>query len=152
MKRDEQPKENRMNVAIETVHRPSRADRIRHRLIAVAVAVVAPIVVWVIASAAGVDFRVTSPAVGTLTIDIPLVIVSALPFSLAAWGVLAVLERRTARARTIWTVIAVVVLVLSVPPLALLDATLATKGALAVMHVAAGVPLILMLRHGARDA
>ncbi|MCD2443111.1 DUF6069 family protein [Agromyces sp. SYSU K20354] len=141
-----------MTAELDTRDRPSAAARIRHRLLAIAVAVAAPIVVWIVASVAGVGFEVTSPAIGTLTIDVPLVIVSTIPLALAAWGVLALLERRTPRARTIWTVIAIAVLVLSLPPLALLDATIATKVALGIMHLAAGVPLILMLRHGARDA
>jgi len=141
-----------MTTELETLDHASRAARIRYRLLAVAVAVVAPIVVWIVASVAGVDFVVTSPAFGTLSIDVPLVIVSTVPIALAAWGVLALLERRTPRARRIWTIMGVVVLVLSLPPLALLEATVATKVALGFMHLAAGLPLILMLRHGARDA
>ena len=141
-----------MTTELETLDHASRAARIRYRLLAVAVAVVAPIVVWIVASVAGVDFVVTSPAFGTLSIDVPLVIVSTVPIALAAWGVLALLERRTPRARRIWTIVGVVVLVLSLPPLALLEATVATKVALGFMHLAAGLPLILMLRHGARDA
>ena len=139
-----------MTARLDTRERRAGSTSIGFRLLAVAVAVVAPILVWIVAYVVGVDFEVTSPAIGTLTIDVPLVIVSTIPIVLAAWGLLAVLERRTTRARTTWTILAVVVLVLSIPPLALLEATVATKVALGIMHLAAAVPLILMLRHGAR--
>ena len=128
----------------------SRATRIRSRLVAVALSVVAALAVWVIATLAGAELEVTSPLVGTLTIDALLVIISALPLALAAWGVLALLERFTPRARKVWTIVASAVLVLSLPPLALLDATIGTKIALGFMHLATGLTLILMLRRGAR--
>ena len=116
------------------------------RLLAVGLAVVAALIVWAISALAGVELTVTSPLVGTLSIGALLVIVSTLPLALAAWGVLALLERRSSRPRTIWTRIAVAVLVVSVPPLAFLDATVTTKLILAAMHLAVGLVLILMLR------
>ena len=130
----------------------TRTIRVRHRLIAVAVAVAAPLIVWVVASLAGASLEVTSPLAGTMRIDALLVIVTAVALALAAWGVLALLERFTSNARRVWTIIAVAVLVLSVPPLAFLDATVGTKVALAVMHVVTGLVLIFMLRRGARTA
>lgn len=140
-----------MTTEADTLDRTARA-RLRHRLLAVIVAVAAPVIVWVVASAAGARLEVTTPLIGTLTIDLPLIVVSTLPVALAAWGLLAWLERRTARARRTWTIIAVAVLVLSLPPLLLLEATAGTTAVLALMHVAAGMPLILMLRRGARTA
>ena len=118
----------------------------RYRLLAVGLAVVVALVIWAITSLAGIELKVTSPFVGTLTIGALLVVAGALPPAVAAWGVLALLERRSPRARTLWTRIAIAVLVLSVPPLAFLDATLTTKLILALMHVAVGLVLILMLR------
>jgi hypothetical protein len=141
-----------MTAEMSTLNNSTRAARVQYRLLAVAIAVIAPIVVWIVASVAGVRLEVTSPMIGTLVIDLPLVIVSTLPLALAAWAALVLLERRTPRARTIWTVVAVVVLVLSLPPLAFLDATVGTKVVLGVMHVAAGLPLIFMLRRGARSS
>ncbi len=94
-------------ITADTTNR-ARATSIRYRLLAVALAVVAALVVWIVASLAGAQLEVTSPLVGTLTINAPLVIVSALPLVVAAWGLLAVLERFTSRARTIWTIVAVV--------------------------------------------
>ncbi len=128
----------------------TRAIRVRHRLLAVAAAVAAPLVVWVVASLAGASLEVTSPVAGTMRIDALLVIVTALALALAAWGVLALLERFTRNARRVWTIVAAAVLVVSLPPLAFLDAPAGTKVALAVMHVATGLVLILMLRRGAR--
>ncbi|MDQ2661649.1 MAG: DUF6069 family protein [Actinomycetota bacterium] len=128
----------------------TRAIRVRHRLLAVVAAVAAPLVVWVVASLSGASLEVISPVAGTMRIDALLVIVTALALALAAWGMLALLERFTRSARRIWTIVAVAVLVLSLPPLAFLDATVGTKVALAVMHVATGLTLILMLRRGAR--
>ena len=121
----------------------------RYRLVVVGVAVLTALIVWAIAALAGIELKVTSPLVGTLTIDAVLVIVSTLPLALGAWGVLALLERRTTRALTLWTRIAIAVLVVSVPPLAFLDATLTTKLILAVMHVTVGLVLIVMLRRRA---
>jgi Family of unknown function (DUF6069) len=130
----------------------SPTGRVRYRLLAMVLGVAAAIIVWVVASLMGIQLEVTSPLVGTLEINLPLVIISALPLALAAWGVLALFERFTPRARRIWTIVAIGVLVLSVPPLALLDATVATKIALAFMHLATGVTLILLLRWGARTS
>jgi hypothetical protein len=66
--------------------------------------------------------------------------------SLAAWGLLALMERRTARARTLWTGVAVVVLVLSLSLPLIAATTTGAKAALAVMHVAVATVLILTLR------
>jgi hypothetical protein len=121
-------------------------SKTRYRLLAVGIAVIVALAIWGIATLAGIELKVTSPFVGTLTIGALLTIAGALPLALAAWGVLVLLERRTERARTIWTRIAIAVLVLSLPPLLFLDATVTTKLVLAIMHLAVGLVLILMLR------
>ena len=121
-------------------------SKTRYRLLAVGIAVIVALAIWGIATLAGIELKVTSPFVGTLTIGALLTIAGALPLALAAWGVLVLLERRTERARTIWTRIAIAVLVLSLPPLLILDATVTTKLILAIMHLAVGLVLILMLR------
>jgi hypothetical protein len=131
---------------------PSHASRVRYRLLAVAVSVIAALAVWGVAFVAGAALEVTSPLVGTLQINALIVIAAALPLAFAAWAVLALLERRSPNARRIWTIIAVAVLVVTLAPLAFLDATLGTKVALASMHIATGLVLIFMLRHGARAA
>ena len=128
-----------------------RIARRHRRMLTMAVAVVVPIIVWALASAAGAEFVVVNPLIGTLEIDWPLLIVSTLPIALAAWGVLALLERLTPRARTIWTIIAVVALALSVLPIAFVDTSDSTRVALGLIHVATGLFLIRMLRHGSRN-
>jgi membrane-associated HD superfamily phosphohydrolase len=128
---------------------PSDQTRRRSRLLAVAVAVAATVVVWIVAALAGVALEVTSPLVGTIEISALLTIASALPLALAAWAVLALLERLTANARRTWTIIAAATLALSLPPLAFLEATLTTKLVLGLMHIAAGLILIGMLRRSA---
>lgn len=127
------------------------ASRLRFRLLAVVLSVLAAVAVWAIVSLSGARLTVSSPLVEALTIDLPLVIVTALPVALAGWGLLALLERVTARARRTWTIVAVAVLVLSIPPLAFLDASWPTQISLALMHVAVGLTLILMLRRSAHD-
>ena len=121
----------------------------RYRLIAVAIAVGVALAIWAVTALAGIELIVTSPLVGALTINAILVVVSVVPLAFAAWGVLALLERRSSRGRTRWTRIAIAVLVLSVPPLVFLDATLTTKLILATMHIAVGLVLIVMLRRRA---
>jgi Family of unknown function (DUF6069) len=128
-----------------------RIARRHRRMLTMAVAVVVPIIVWALASAAGAEFVVVNPLIGTLEIDWPLLIVSTLPIALASWGVLALLELLTPRARTIWTIIAVVALALSVVPIAFVDTSDSTRVALGIIHVATGLFLIRMLRHGARN-
>lgn len=127
-----------------------RIARRHRRMLTMAIAVIVPVIVWALASAAGAEFVVANPLGGTLEIDWGLLVVSTLPIALAAWGVLALLERITRRARTIWTIIAVATLALSVLPIAFVDTSDSTRVALGIIHVATGLFLIRMLRHGAR--
>jgi hypothetical protein len=131
---------------------PIRAGRIRYRLLIVGIATLAPVAIWGIATSLGVNLTVASPLTGTVPISAIAVVGTALPMSLLAWGLLALLERLTPSAQRIWTIIAVAVLVLSLVPVALLDATDAAKVSLAVMHIAAGLPLAVLLRRGARNS
>ena len=81
-------------------------------------------------------------------VGIDAVVLSSLAGSLAGWGLLAILERRFARARTIWTGIAIAVLLVSFSaPISAGTAT-TTKFALAMMHVAVAAVLIPTLRRG----
>lgn len=120
------------------------------RVASVVLAAAASVVVWVIATLTGVSFEIRNPLVGTLHISVLLVIVSALLFALLAWAVLALLERFGHRPRKTWTIIALVVLVLSIPPVFFLDTGAGTMVALGLMHLVTGLVLIVMLRRGAR--
>lgn len=117
--------------------------RRRRRLGVTALAVLAPLLVWVIADPlAGHSLRITD---GEETLDIGAVPVAfvGLLASLLGWGLLAVLERFTARrARTIWTVVAGAVLLLSFLPLTGGGMDGGTRFSLAVMHVAVAAVLI----------
>lgn len=135
----------------------SNPDRIptsrwRPRLAAVGVAVVAPLIVWLVASAAGVTTDVPSPLVGTLTVDGLLVFVTALLAGLAACATLALIERRATSPRRVWTAMSTVALIASLPPLLFLEVPTSTKITLALMHLACGLPLIVLLGRTAEPA
>lgn len=89
--------------------------RRRRRITAVLATVVAAVVMWALARYAfGVHLR--SPAMGSqdsYTINAGLVVVLSAVASLAGWALLAILERLTSHPRTIWTVVAVVVFLIS---------------------------------------
>jgi hypothetical protein len=70
--------------------------------------------------------------------------------ALAAWALLALLERLTNRARTLWTVAAVVVLVASLAgPLSGSGITATNRTVLVLLHLTVGAVLILTLRRTA---
>nr|WP_245651549.1 DUF6069 family protein [Streptosporangium amethystogenes] len=72
-----------------------------------------------------------------------------LVLALLGWGALAVLEQYIRRARTIWTVIAIAVLMLSFVPILGVEATSGTKSMLSLMHLAVAAVLIPRLRRSA---
>ena len=125
------------------VVRPARRGA---RALAVLVATAAALAAWVVAvPLAGVDLAVrnggTEQPVGPGAVA-----VSALLAGLAAWALLAVLERFTRRARSIWTGVAVAVLLVSmVAPLSGGVGT-AAKLTLALMHVAAALVIPALRR------
>lgn len=119
---------------------------LRARLLAVAGAVVAPLTVWTIASPlAGVDLEVATGDT-TQTVGVVPVLVASLLASLLGWGLLTLLEKRTPRARGIWTVVAVVVLALSLGGPLGAGVTGAAKVTLALLHVAVAAVLVPALR------
>jgi Family of unknown function (DUF6069) len=84
------------------------------------------------------------------TIAVGQVIGVALAASLLGWLLLAVLERRTPRARTWWTTIALAALAVSLAlPLAAATTTSAVAG-LIVTHVTVGAAVIPAMAHTAR--
>jgi hypothetical protein len=130
-------------------HTPSRSIRRRQRLLAVGIAVAAALSIWIIAVPAfGVELRGPAGPGSTQTQPVVFAAVIALSLgaSLAAWGLLAILERVSGRARYIWTAIAVAVLVISYGG-PLLGAGVPTESriTLALMHTAVGVVLIALL-------
>ncbi|MFF7259622.1 DUF6069 family protein [Streptomyces sp. NPDC008159] len=113
------------------------------RLTAAGLAVLAPVMVWLVAEPVlGHRLRITD---GEQTLDIGAVPVAsvALLTSLAGWGLLATLERfGVRRARAVWTGVAVAVLAVPFQPLTGAGMDAGTRGALALMHLAVAAALI----------
>lgn len=120
------------------------------RLGAVLVASLANGVVWLVADAAGVDFTVEPPGQGEIRVDLVLTIIITFVTGLAAWGVLALLERFTRRGYGIWLGVAVIVfLVFLIPPLTS-EATTGVRIALTTMHAVEAVVLAVGFRPARR--
>jgi hypothetical protein len=136
-----------------TTHTGSDDDRGRHRARVCATATVAAIVPWIAARIIGVELDVVSGGLPPMVVSLPMVLSAALGASLAAWGLLAMLERRIDSARRTWTAVATTVLVLSLVPLALpiVEATTAARATLVSMHVVVGAVLIAGLPRGAAE-
>ncbi len=84
------------------------------------------------------------------TISAGQVIGVAVAAALLGWLLLALLERRTPRARSLWTTIALVALAVSLAlPLAAATTTSAAAG-LVVMHLTVGAAVIPAMAHTAR--
>ncbi len=124
------------------------------RLAAVGGAIVAALAVWFVAEVVlGLDLRQPAASVGTQaeSINAVHVVFSAAVGSLAGWALLAVAERLTARPRRVWTVIAVVALVVSLGgPLSGSGITTSNRLALLLMHVVVAAVVILALGRTAR--
>lgn len=125
-------------------------DRRRSRVKATAGAVAAALAVWAVARFV-LGIEIASPEFGpdqpSKTVGAVHVAGTALVASAAGWGLLAALERFTARARTIWTVIATGVLVFSLGgPFGGQGITTANQVTLLAMHLAVGGVLIPKLR------
>lgn len=118
----------------------------RRRLLAVGGGTVAPAVVWFVAGATGVDFSVSMPGQPTMVIGLGLVAAAALLAGLAAWGLLLLLSQFFARARAIWTALALVALLVSFGPVASVETTVSARLTLSLMHLAVAAALIPGLR------
>lgn len=130
---------------------PALAARRTTRLTAIGIAVVAAVLVWGIALLAGVELTVQQPS-GAMEIGILPVVVLPAVAGLAGWALLAALERYTPRAKTAWTVGAVVFVVASLVGPLMADAPIATRLTLAAMHLVVGGIVIPLFRRHARSA
>ena len=129
--------------------RSASAHVSRNRILGVAGATLAAVAVWAIeVPLLGIRLQTQYGNAAPQSVGIASVVLSSLAASLAGWGLLAILERRLARARAIWTGIAIAVLLasLSVPVSA--GTTTTTKVALPMMHLAVAAVLIPTLRRG----
>ena len=118
-----------------------------HRALSVAGAVIAALAVWVIAvPILGAHLTIRFGSGAPETIGFALVAGASLLGSLGGWGLLALLERRTPRARTIWTGVAVIVAIASLGLPLTAATTTSTEVALGAMHLAVAAVLIPALR------
>jgi hypothetical protein len=118
----------------------------KRRALAVVGAALAPTVIWLLAPATGTELRVTLANLGPMVVSLPFVIGTALGASLAGWGALAMLQRFTSHARTLWTGLAIAALLASFGPVAIVDTSAGARALLALMHVTVASILILGLR------
>jgi len=118
------------------------------RTLATGAAVLATALVWAGAHVLGVELRVdTRTGLPALTVTLPLITASTLAVSLLAIATRRQLDRFTDRATTAWTRLALTVLLVSLAPMAYVQASAAAKATLAIMHLAVAAVLIPLLAH-----
>ncbi len=117
-------------------------QRRRTRALAVVAATGATFTVWTIAHQVAGAVLIVDTGSGRTTVTPAAVAVATVLAGLAAWGVLALLERRTRRAATVWSATASAALLTSLlgPIGSAVDASAAV--ALVAMHLAAGAVVI----------
>jgi len=139
-----------MTSATKTAHRaPARMGfaPTHTRTIAVLSATAAALAVWTLASPVlGVDLQVQRQPGQLEAVSAAEVLLSSLVVSLAGWASLAILERFTTRAGRVWTVLALLVLTLSMAGPLAGGTTTAGKVALALMHLTVAAVLIPALQ------
>ncbi|GIJ54865.1 DUF6069 family protein [Virgisporangium aurantiacum] len=113
----------------------------RNRILAVAAAVGAAVVLWVLARLLDVDL-VVDQGRGPDRIGLPLAAGVAFAVSMAGWGVRAGLDRVARRSAAIWAGSAGLVLVVSLLPVLTVGASGGTRAVLAAMHLAVAAALI----------
>ena len=117
------------------------AVRRRRRALGIVATLVVTLAVWLLGHLAGADYWI-SDSQGTVRIDALVTTEVTVVLGLVGWGVLALLERLTRYGATIWTVLAAIVVVASMIPIVLVEATTATRIALAAVHLAVGAVLV----------
>lgn len=121
------------------------------RGLAVGAAAGAALVGWLVTvPLLGVDLRVQPGGGAVQTIGAATVLVVTLVAAVAAWALLALLERLTPRARATWTLVAAGVLLLSLAGPLTGAVTAAAGFALAALHLLVGAVLIPGLRRTSR--
>jgi hypothetical protein len=121
--------------------RSRAAVRRRRRALGIVATLVVTLAVWLLGHLAGADYWI-SDSQGTVRIDALVTTQVTVVLGLVGWGVLALLERRTRHGTTARTVLAAVVVLASLIPIVLVEATTATRVALAAVHLAVGAVLV----------
>ncbi len=128
----------------------SRRGRRLRRAATIAAATLSPLLVWVIAvPLAGLDL-VAGAGATAQTVAPPAIVGATLVAGLAAWGVLALLERVSKRGRLIFTIVGWAFLALSLLGPVMTGTAGAVLVVLLVMHVATGSTLVIGLPRAAR--
>ncbi len=126
------------------------ASTAKARGLAVLATVVGATIVWLVA-VLGFDVELKAPIGGPGSTELgdvllPTVIVTAIIVSLAGWASLAIAERFVPRGRTVWTVVAVIVLLLSFgAPLGGAGLETSSRVTLALLHLTVGGTLLALL-------
>ncbi|WP_328891785.1 DUF6069 family protein [Streptomyces sp. NBC_00316] len=121
---------------------PTR-QQARGRIVYPLAATAAAVIVWLIThSALDIDLKAKAAGGDIQEIGLPMVIVVTLLVGFAAWGVVAVLDRKSSSARTLWTVIASAVFVVSLLGPAGSGQGGSAKVALLCMHLVVALVLI----------
>ena len=121
------------------------------RVVAVTAATAAALAAWVLTGpVAGIDVTVQSGET-IQPVGPGAVTIASLVAGLAAWALLALLERLVRRPRRIWTAVAITVLVLSLAGPLGSGADSASAATLAAMHFVVAAVLIPVLRSSIRQ-
>ncbi|MEV0916194.1 DUF6069 family protein [Streptomyces sp. NPDC049967] len=126
-----------------TTASPTRQQAGR-RIVCLLAATVAAVIVWLIAhSALDIDLKTKAQGGGDpQEVGLAMVIGATILIGLVAWGVVALLDRKSPKARTRWTVIASIVFVVSLlGPFGSGEGG-STKAALLCMHLVVALVLI----------
>ncbi|ELP69452.1 DUF6069 family protein [Streptomyces turgidiscabies] len=130
---------------------------LRLRALAVLATVVAGALIWLVAhSVLDIDLRVPDGPGSTTTtaLALPAVLIGTAVVSLLGWGLLALLEKfAAARSRTVWTVAAVLVLVVSLfAPLFGAGLSGGNRATLVLLHLTVGAILVPAFRRSSAPA
>ena len=135
-----------INDSTATLARAVGAPRAARRALVVATAVGAALGVWVLAvPLLGGEVQVRSGS-GEQAIGPGAVVVASLVAGGMGWALLALLEKKTDRARSLWTAVAAAVLALSLTGPLTSATTAGAAATLAALHVTAAAVLIPGLR------
>lgn len=121
---------------------PSKQSTNGPRIITVVAATLVTAAVWFVARVAFDVEVIAKTGASETRVQLPSVIIATVVAGLLGWGLLELLERKASSPGTVWSIVAVVVLVLSMFGGPLGGVTTDAKVTLAVLHVTAGLVMI----------
>jgi hypothetical protein len=129
-----------------SIHQQAQGQhRVRQAAAWIATAALANGLAWVIGHLAHANYVLGTP-LGDRHISLGVAVVATAAAGIAGWGLLVLFERRTSRPRTVWTAVALAVLLSSIVPIFVLPAATPTRAALTGLHCLAAAILIPGLR------